>query len=386
MIGPAPALPRYGEAALADLIPSLLSALGVSGFANPLQIPPVRVAGVLLIDGLGLELIRDHMTLAPFLGGSAGMPLTAGFPSTTAVSLASIGTGRTPGEHGVVGYTIHVPGHEFALNVLRWAPYGIGELGDDARELLVPEQVQPEATAFQRAAADGVAVTAIGPPDHAHSGLTRAVFRGARYRSSVSLADTVAQLADTLRQPGRRFGYGYFSALDLIGHMRGVDSDAWRLQLQEVDRAAAALADRLPAGGALVVTGDHGMLDLPRPGRIDIDVEPDLLAGVRMMSGEPRARHLHVVEGAAAEVHAAWTARLGEDAWTVLGEEAIAGGWFGPRVPDRVRARIGDVVVAARGPVGIFQRSVDPAQWRMTGHHGSMTAAEQLVPFALIVR
>ena len=383
---PAPALPRYGEAALADLIPSLLSGLGVPGFANPLQVPRVRAAGVLLIDGLGLELIRSHAALAPFLAGNAGAPLTAGFPSTTAASLASIGTGRAPGEHGLAGYTIHVPGHAFALNVLRWAPYGIGELGDDARQTVVPEQVQPDATAFQRAAAAGVTVTAVGPPDHAHSGLTRAVFRGARYRSSVSLADTVAQVADALRQPGPRFAYGYFSALDLIGHMRGVDSDAWRLQLQDVDRAAAALTERIPSGCALVITGDHGMLDLPSDGRIDIDADARLRSGVVMLTGEPRARHIHTAEGAAPDVLAAWRERLGDQAWVVPGEEAVAAGWFGPRVTDRTRERIGDVVVAALGPVGIFQRSVDPAQWRMTGHHGSMTAAEQLVPFALIVR
>lgn len=356
------------------------------GFANPLQVPSVRAAAILLIDGLGLELVRAHMSLAPFLGGSAGMPLTAGFPSTTAASLASIGTGRPPGEHGLVGYTIHLPGHAFALNVLRWAPYGITDLGDDARETLVPEQVQPEATAFQRAAAAGVTVTAVGPPDHAHSGLTRAVFRGARYRPSVSLADTVAQVAEALRQPGPCLAYGYFSALDLIGHMRGVDSDAWRMQLQDVDRAAAALTERLPSGCALVITGDHGMLDLPREGRIDIDAEPQLAQGVWMLTGEPRARHVHTIEGAAGDVLATWRDLLGDRAWIASGDEAVALGWFGPRVSDRVRARIGDVVLAAREPIGIFQRSVDPAQWRMTGHHGSMTAAEQLVPYTLILR
>jgi hypothetical protein len=193
-------------------------------------------------------------------------------------------------------------------------------------------------------------------------------------------------MADVLRQPGPRLVYGYFSALDLIGHMRGVDSDAWRLQLEDVDRAAAALAERLPPGCALVVTGDHGMLDLPREGRIDIDAEPALARGVWMLTGEPRARHVHTIAGAAPDVLATWRERLGDQAWIVSGDEAVELGWFGPQVSDRVRARVGDVVVAARGPIGVFQRSVDPAQWRMTGHHGSMTADEQLVPFTLILR
>jgi hypothetical protein len=66
--------------------------------------------------------------------------------------------------------------------------------------------------------------------------------------------------------------------------------------------------------------------------------------------------------------------------WVVSGEEAVDGGWFGPRVEDRVRPRIGDVVAAAHGSVGVFQRDVDPLQAMLVGHHGSMTSAEQLVP------
>jgi hypothetical protein len=66
--------------------------------------------------------------------------------------------------------------------------------------------------------------------------------------------------------------------------------------------------------------------------------------------------------------------------WVLSGEEAIEAGWFGPHVPDGVRPRIGDVVAAAFAPIGIMQREVDPAQAQLIGHHGSMTAAEELVP------
>jgi hypothetical protein len=50
---------------------------------------------------------------------------------------------------------------------------------------------------------------------------------------------------------------------------------------------------------------------------------------------------------------------------------------------DRARERIGDIVAAAYGRVGIVQRDVDPAQARLNGHHGSLTPAEQLVPLLI---
>ena len=69
--------------------------------------------------------------------------------------------------------------------------------------------------------------------------------------------------------------------------------------------------------------------------------------------------------------------------WVLSKDEAIDTGWFGPTVVDRARRRIGDVVAAARSPVGVFQRAVDPLQAMLVGHHGSLTDAERLVPFAV---
>jgi hypothetical protein len=380
---PAPPLPRYGEASLADLVPSLLAALDVPGFANPLGIDPLRRACLLLVDGLGWEALLAARKAAPFLAAAAerGAPLTAGFPATTATSLASVGTGRPPGEHGLVGYTIALPGMDRAFNCLRWAPYGLGGGDRDLRDRVVPERLQPEATAFERAVADGVAVTLAGGGEYASSGFTRAVLRGGAYWRTFSLGDLAAGSLRGLQQGRRSLVYAYHGGLDRTGHVRGVASEAWRLELAQVDRLARHVFERLPADAALVVTGDHGMVDLRAEQRLDLADQPELAAGVRLLAGEARARHVHAAPGAAADVLAAWRALLGHAMWVLPGEQAAAAGWFGPVVADRVRRRIGDVVAAAFGPVGVVQREVDPTQARLTGHHGSMTAAEQLVPF-----
>jgi len=384
---PAPPLPRYGEASLADLAPSLLAALDVPGCRNPLGLEPVRRACLLVVDGLGWELLLANRAWAPFLAAAAetAAPLTAGFPSTTASSLGSIGTGRPPAEHGLVGYTIALPGMERAFNCLRWAPYGLGGFRD-LRDRVVPEQLQPEATAFEHAAADGVAVSLLGPGEHAASGFTRAVLRGGAYVEVVSLGDQAAAAAHHLAAARRSLVYVYHPDLDKTGHVRGTASDAWRLQLAHVDRLAAHLADRLPRDAVLLVTGDHGMVDLRPEQRVDLADQPELAAGVRLLAGEARARHVHTRDGAAGDVLAAWQELLGHAMWVMSGEEVVESGWFGPHVPDRVRPRIGDVVAAAFGPVGVVQREVDPAQARLTGHHGSMTPAEQLVPLIEVRR
>ena len=120
--GSMPSLPQYGSGALPDLASSVLAALGVPGEACPLGLPPADRVCRLVIDGLGWELLRAHPAAAPFLSELAvsGRPLTAGFPATTATSLASLGTGRPPGQHGLLGYQVAVPGAGLLLNALRW--------------------------------------------------------------------------------------------------------------------------------------------------------------------------------------------------------------------------------------------------------------------------
>ena len=127
--------PAYGTGSLADLLPSVLTSLGVAGEASPLELAPTGRVVVLLVDGLGLELLARHADAAPFLSSLAPRPLTTGFPSTTVTSLSSFGTGLPPGEHGLTGFTSWVQEVEQVVGWLSWRPAGGG---GDLRGALVP--------------------------------------------------------------------------------------------------------------------------------------------------------------------------------------------------------------------------------------------------------
>ncbi|MDP9398702.1 MAG: alkaline phosphatase family protein [Actinomycetota bacterium] len=371
---PAPT-PRYGERSLADLLPSVLAALsGRDGRANPLHLAPVERACVLLVDGLGAQLLERYAELAPNLAALAAgprppEPLMAGFPSTTATSMGSFGTGLPPGAHGLLGYEVAVPGSDEVLNELAW------------NERIDPRAWQPRSTVFERAAAEGIAVARIGPSFFDGSGLTEAALRGGRFVAAETEGERMAAAAAALLEGRRSLVYVYYGDLDATGHRCGVDSEAWRLQLEIVDRMVAQLAARLPAGAALWVTADHGMVDVPLDARVDLAAEPELAAGVRLLTGEPRARYVHARAGAEADVLAAWRERLGDrmDIWSR--NEAVAGGWFGRCVEEHLRARIGDVVAVAREPVAVVDSAREaPELLRLVGLHGSVTDSEMLVP------
>ncbi len=373
-------LPRPDQRAphLADVTPSVLAAMGASGFEPRIALP-YQAAGacVLLVDGLGADLLDRYAADAPVLGGLSRQTLQVGFPSTTAAGLAAVGTGCRSGEHGMVGMTFRLPGVG-VINALRWRPH---PWGADLRDDVAPEAVQPRKTVFERAEAGGVQVSVISGAQFDGSGLTRAVLRGGRYRGVHALGDLAATVRSVLIDRG--FCYAYHADLDLVGHVHGPGSDAWRMQLRQVDTLVESILDGLPPGGLLAVVSDHGMVAVEESAVIDIDTTESLTDGVAAIGGEVRARHLYVRDGALEDVLATWQEVVGERAWVTSGDDAVSAGWFGERVADPVRARIGDVVVAARAAAGFLRRSAEPVESSLIGQHGSLTDAEQKIPLLL---
>ncbi|MEU5847613.1 alkaline phosphatase family protein [Saccharopolyspora shandongensis] len=373
--------------ALPDVLPSLLGAMNVAGFSDTIGFPACRTAGVLLIDGLGRDLLREHAEDAPFMASLlTSPPLKAGFPTTTVTSITSLGTGRCAGEHGLVGYSFAEPSGGL-LHPLSWGTHGTaGDSAGGRRSLLdqwPPEQAQPTPTVLERAAAAGVDVRTIVPAEFANTGLTRAAFRGADFRGLRALGDLAAELLAALSAGGPALCYGYHGHLDFLGHIHGPGSLPWRLQLTVIDRLVAMLAERLPRDSVLTVIADHGMVEIDPGEAVDADTDPALRAGVRLLGGEVRARHIYVEPGALADVHAAWRETIGDRGMVLTGEQAIDEGWFGPVVADSVRPRIGDVLAIMRDS-GVIRSVIEPGESALRGHHGSLTSAEQLVPVLML--
>ncbi|MFG1813791.1 alkaline phosphatase family protein [Kribbella sp. NPDC049174] len=361
--------PQYGGGSLADVLPSVAGALSVPHEQNLLGLPPAPRYAVLLFDGLGWNLLQRNADVAPYLSSllPTGRSLTAGVPSTTAVSLTSLGTGLPPGAHGIVGYTSIVPESGALLNALQW---------DAAVD---PRRWQPHGTVFDRVAAAGVATRNVSKARFDTSGLTAAAFRGSAHRGADTIQDRLDATRFASREGKSSLVYVYDSQLDYTGHNEGADSWQWRKELAAADLFAQQVRSALPRDAVLLVVADHGMIDVAPEDRVDLDEEPALTDGVRLIGGESRFRHLYCVDGAEADVVAAYQDRLGDLALVLRREEAIARGWFGG-VEDRVAPRLGDVVVATLGPVALVAGRRFAKEADLIGLHGSLTDDEMAIP------
>ncbi|MDR7159270.1 alkaline phosphatase family protein [Arthrobacter sp. BE255] len=371
--------PAFGQRSIADVLTSAASSLGVDGFTNTLGLPPSSRVCVVLADGLGRNLLKQKSAHTPFLrsvmnNGQGNIPvwLDSTFPSTTAAALASFGTGLAPGQHGMVGYDVLDPDQDKVVNML-----GNWDAGVD------PLIWQPFPTVFERAAAS-VDVSTISLPQFGNSPMTQAALRGGRFISGTTSHARTGAAAEAMAAAGPALMYFYVNELDKAGHRYGCQSEQWEHQLEELDATIKRLNASLPAGTTVLLTADHGMLDVPPPQRIDYAADPALIDGVRHTAGEPRMVHLYLEEAVGDagrdRLLDAWRNRFGDRIWAFTREQAVAGGLFGDLRP-AVGPRIGDVMIAARDALALYdKRRVRPTAMEVVGQHGSLTKAEREVP------
>ncbi len=356
-----PLLPDYQGACVCNVVPTLLGDPAAWPAWFPDDAADAEQVLFVVLDGLGWEQLGDRPHLAPTLTAMSGGPILTVAPSTTSTAMTSITTGTTPGEHGVVGYRIAVDGS--VLNVLRWSVDG-----RDARASIPPEKFQPTAPFLEHRP------PAVTRADFRRSGFTDAHLEGVRFHGYRVTSSLVIEARHLLRD-GEPFVYAYYEGIDKVAHEYGL-TDHFDAELAYVDRLIGDLASGLPHGATMVVTADHGQIDV---GDNLIQLHRDVLDHVSFQSGEGRFRWLHARPGRTAALLEAATAHYGTEDWVVTRDEVIAGGWLGPVVSDMARSRLGDVALVARRPIAFFDAD-DSGPFELVSRHGSVTAAEMRVP------
>jgi hypothetical protein len=356
---------------LADITNSIFNSLGVSQTTDTLEIGQQNQRECLiLIDGLGQDgLDRYGEEFEIFSQLKQVKKLSANFPSTTATSLSTLGTGVLPGVHGMLGYTVRVPRSDNRLlNALKWD------------ERVDPVMWQKVPTLFERAVIDNVSVTHVAAKRYEGSGFTQAALRGAKYVGANGIDEMVLAVSLGLKaQPS--FVYTYLNNLDSAGHSDGVGSDKWLAALSQVSEFITKVKSSVPNGTRVWITSDHGMVN--STGQIILGQDNDLLKNVNLIGGEPRARHIYIKPGAESETIAQWQEQLAGKAQVLSKEAAISAGLFGEVVSEDARERMGDLIAIAKNDLIL----IDPARIKeessMVGHHGGITETEVAIPLLL---
>ena len=369
----APVLPDYRGACIANVVPRLLGGLAAPTGGHdwlPEAAEHARQVVLLVVDGLGWGQLRDRAALAPNLTAAAGIDraITSVAPSTTAAALTSITTGRPPADHGILGYRL--ADGDRIMNMLRWT---LGA-GHDARRSVPVRTFQP-ITPFPGASGP---VPVVSKVDFGGTGFTAAHLGDSPlfdYRVPSSLALEVGR---RLRDDAP-FVYAYYDGIDKVAHAYGL-GDHYDAELVAVDRLVGDVVAQLPPGAVLLVTADHGQIDVGN--RVEM-LGREAMGMIRFLSGEGRFRWVHARPGAAGDVAELLDGSYGATTWVRTREQLIDDGWFGGSLSDGFADRLGDVALIPFEPIA-FMDPADTGENRLACRHGSLTTDEMLVPLVAL--
>jgi len=337
---------------LNQVLPALIES--VQGKSNKLNLPTASGAVCLLIDGLGLNNLMASSAHARFMTRNLSpTKLLSTLPSTTATALTTLATGLAPNSHQIFGYSYfdRLQKQEFSyLN--SFVNY------QDSEHLASYPQL-----------ADHTQFFFVAPRKYENSGFTGLTFRNATY---VAIDDLADRFEAASKLAAGSIVYLYVPELDQIGHKYGWQSQTWVSKLEDLDSLATKISDSLTKrGSGLVITSDHGMVDVPAENQIELaEYFPTAIA----VTSDPRARFLYFERPEQAEA-----ARDLSNELKVFGEIVLVS-----QVLSNVNPRQPDLVLFAKGKFAFYDRRFSSAKSRlMVGQHGSFSDDELKVPLVL---
>jgi len=331
---------------------------------------------LVLVDGLGDAYLQAHGG-GGFLAKHRQAALSSVFPSTTASAITSLMTGLAPIQHGLLGWFVRDRRFGGILAPLMMRLRG----GPEVRGPLRLQRLFPYRTLFQRMPCPS---TVVSPLDILNSPFNRRHSRGASRLGYERLEGLVAAVCQAVRsQSAGGYVYAYYPRFDSLAHAFGIGSARVADEFGRIDGAVAALANGLQGlGVALLVTADHGFIDVPAAQTWEMEAWPAIQSLLEEpLWGERRAAWCAVRSGAESDFQEALGERLGPTG-VVLSTTGLASSGLlgGGRPSPRLRERMGSHLILMAPGWALRDRVPGEMDHPMIGLHGGLSSNEMAVP------
>ncbi len=393
--------PAYQGLSILNVPSSLSRWLG----APPLPHPPIDLEGyddlaegasqivVILMDAVGLNLFQRWVdgpanSLQNLIRQGVLGALTSVVPSTTSAALTTLWTGRSPAEHGILGYELFLKEYGLVANMITHVPASYdAEAGSLSHAGFDPETFLPVPTIGPHLSAAGVDTHAFLHEKIAGSGLSRMHYPGVKQRAFADLPDLWVRLRELVGSGAgeKRYIWAYHGEVDNLAHLHGPDDPGVEAAFTAfADSLMSDFVDRVSAKGTLLILmADHGQISTRKDPHFEIRNHPDLDRRLHMQpSGENRLAYLYPKPGQTDAVEEYITRTWPRMFQILHSGHALEAGLFGPGKPAKsTRSRIGDRLAVSQGEGYLWWANKENP---LLGRHGSVTSEEMLVPFLMV--
>jgi hypothetical protein len=393
--------PDYAGGSILNLPSTICRTLGGEALATvPLRSEltvststDIRRVILVLVDALSLHRLQRWMSdgTAPVWSRLAEQgkltALTSITPSTTTAALTSLWTGRSPAEHGVVGYELWLKEYGVVSNMILHSPISFGnDAGSLTKAGFVPEQFLNLPTLGTHLASYGVRSYALQHRSIMHSGLSQMFFKDVNVHGFFTPGELWVNLRHLVEaNPNmRQYFWVYTGQVDHFSHHYHPDDERTAAEFEEFSREfehhfLTKLSPALRKGTLILLTADHGMIATEKSATYDLRNHPELTRLLHILpTGENRLMYLFIRPGQTDSVRSYF-----DQAWPgqftfIDPAEAVARGLFGPGKPHpRLADRLGDLIVAARNAAYLWWADKENP---LVGRHGGLSAEEMIVP------
>lgn len=381
-------LPDYRGGSLVNLMASIAAACGAGASYPPLSgldaetLAQARNIVLILIDGLGYR----HLVRA---GGGGALrrhlkgPMTSVFPPTTASAITTLYTGVAPQQHGLTGWFTYFREVGSVLAVLPFRNrHGGGSLKamgiEPARLFSAPPLIDTLARPSWV-----ISHQSIVDSDYNlfHSG------RAARVGYD-NIRHFFQSIEQTVKASGeRKYVYAYYPELDGLAHTFGVSSPQVASLLAKIDALFEEfLAAMAGTETVIVVTADHGFVDVKPEETLELDAFPQLAETLVLpLCGESRATYCYVHPEKTRQFEDCARELLAPYADLYRSAELIERGWFGLGPPHpRLAERIGHYTLVMKEHYLLKDWVLGERRHVHLGAHGGVSADEMLVPLIVV--
>jgi predicted AlkP superfamily pyrophosphatase or phosphodiesterase len=348
----------------------LISALhSVQGKSNSLALPARKSVCVILIDGLGVSNIKSAAGHASFLNSQHSEPAMCWFPATTATSITSFATASNPWDNGFLGYQVFDRKENVPRNLLSgWANQAEGEKYQSIR------------TVSELGIEQGIGFHVVAPSAYEKSGFTAATMRAASFHGTDRISQRFTKALELLKDSDEKVVYLYIPELDQLAHAQGSASIAWLNQVEDVDSELRSFVSAVPKSSGVLLTADHGVVDVPKENHIYIDEIIDG-ADLEFVGGDTRSLFLYFKQGTNQEtMRTKLEKQFSDSCYISTPAEIVEAGYWKTLSPKSENVAP-DLVILARKKVALYHRGFAKTKsLEMVGHHGSITNEELAIP------
>jgi predicted AlkP superfamily pyrophosphatase or phosphodiesterase len=383
-------LPDYKDGGIVNLMSSIEGALGGNPLYAPLktlkpkEIKSFKNVVLIVIDGLGHEYLKKHGEGTVFQKYFRSS-ITSVFPSTTATGITTFMTGVAPQQHAVTGWFVLLKEMGTVSTILPFTPRYKGKSFGSVINPKIIFNVKPFVKKIN------ANTFSLHPHSISDSDYTLAHMDKAKRISYKGVDGFFNSIMKVIRQRKKskknKFIYAYWPDFDTIEHHFGPKSSKVKKHFTMLNKKLTSFIKKIDGTNTLlIVTADHGQIDIPPRSRIELKKHPKLEETLTLpLCGEPRAAYCYVHPSKAKQFEHYTRTRLRKYCWVFKSEDLIRKNWFGLYKPNqKLFERVGDYVLVMKKNYALKDFLMSENKRFLLGNHGGVSKEEMFVPLIVI--